>query len=92
VSPSARNLLPSNAATLVAALTLHWNVGRPLWTYWIQSVIVGYYARRRMLSLRVRRATRKRERGSRCTDLRFATPHFANSRFIGCGERNEPHR
>lgn len=52
MSPSARNLLLSNAATLVAALALHWSVGWLLWTYWIQSVIVGYYARRRMLSLR----------------------------------------
>ena len=52
MSPSARNLLLSNAATLVAALVLDWNVGWLLWAYWIQSVIVGYYARKRMLSLR----------------------------------------
>ncbi|NUO77965.1 MAG: hypothetical protein HOQ32_18375 [Lysobacter sp.] len=52
MAPSARNLLLSNAATLVAALALGWNVGWLLWAYWIQSVIVGYYARLRMLSLR----------------------------------------
>lgn len=52
MQPSARNLLLSNAATLVAALALGWSVGWLLWAYWIQSVIVGYYARERMLSLR----------------------------------------
>lgn len=52
MTPSARNLLLSNAATLIAALALGWNVGWLLWAYWIQSVIVGYYARLRMLSLR----------------------------------------
>jgi len=46
-----RNLLLSNAATLAAALALHWDVGWLLWPYWIQSVIIGWYARRRMLGL-----------------------------------------
>lgn len=51
MNPSARNLLFSNAATLAAALLSDWNVGSLLWPYWIQSVIIGWYARRRMLSL-----------------------------------------
>jgi hypothetical protein len=46
-----RNLLLSNGATLLAALVLHWDVGWLLWPYWIQSVIIGWYARRRMLTL-----------------------------------------
>ena len=51
MSPSARNLLISNAATLAAALAFDWNVGWLLWPYWIQSVIIGWYARKRMLAL-----------------------------------------
>ena len=46
-----RNLLLSNAATLGAALVLHWDLGWLLWPYWIQSMVVGWYARRRMLAL-----------------------------------------
>jgi hypothetical protein len=46
-----RNLLLSNVATLAAALALHWDLAWLLWPYWIQSVIVGWYARRRMLAL-----------------------------------------
>ena len=52
MSPSSRNLVLSNAATLGAALVFDWSVGWLLWSYWIQSVIIGWYARRRMLSLR----------------------------------------
>ncbi|MDB6163959.1 MAG: hypothetical protein JWL98_1391 [Xanthomonadaceae bacterium] len=51
MSPSSRNLLLSNAATLAAAMLLHWNVGWLLWPYWIQNVVIGWYARRRMLAL-----------------------------------------
>ncbi|BCT91586.1 hypothetical protein LYSHEL_06100 [Lysobacter helvus] len=52
MTPSARNLLLSNAATLAAALVFHWPAGWLLWTYWIQSVVIGWYARKRMLNLR----------------------------------------
>ncbi|MFL6591473.1 MAG: DUF6498-containing protein [Luteimonas sp.] len=48
---SARNLLWSNAATLAGAVAFHWDLGWLLWPYWIQSVIIGWYARRRMLGL-----------------------------------------
>jgi hypothetical protein len=51
MSPSARHLLLSNAGTLVAALLLHWDFGWMLWPYWMQSVIIGFYARKRMLAL-----------------------------------------
>ena len=52
MTPSARNLLLSNAVTLVAALVFHWPAGWLLWPYWIQSVVIGWYARKRMLALR----------------------------------------
>lgn len=52
MSPSARNLILANAGTLVLALVFGWDIGWLMWPYWIQSVIVGYYARRRMLALR----------------------------------------
>jgi hypothetical protein len=51
MSPSARHLLLSNAITLTAGLLLHWSVGWLLWPYWMQSVIIGWYARKRMLAL-----------------------------------------
>ncbi len=51
MSPSSRHLVLSNAATLAAGLLLHWSVGWLLWPYWMQSVIVGWYARKRMLAL-----------------------------------------
>jgi hypothetical protein len=51
MNASVRNLLLSNAATLAAALAFDWNLGWLLWPYWIQSVIIGWYARRRMLAL-----------------------------------------
>ena len=51
MSPSARHLILSNAGTLIAALLLHWDFGWLLWPYWMQSVIIGFYARKRMLAL-----------------------------------------
>jgi hypothetical protein len=51
MNASVRNLLLSNAATLAAALAFDWNLGWLLWPYWIQSVIIGWHARRRMLAL-----------------------------------------
>jgi len=52
VNPSTRHLLLANAATLIAAMVLHWPPGWLLWPYWIQSVVIGWYARQRMLGLR----------------------------------------
>lgn len=51
MNASIRNLLLSNAATLAAALALHWDIGWLLWAYWIQSVVIGWYARKRILCL-----------------------------------------
>lgn len=51
MSPSARTLLLSNAATLGAALAFGWDPGWLLWPYWMQSVVIGWFARQRMLAL-----------------------------------------
>lgn len=51
MSRPARHLLLANAATLVAALLLHWSLDWLLWPYWLQSVVIGWYARKRMLGL-----------------------------------------
>lgn len=51
MSPSTRHLLLANAATLCAALLLRWPAGWLLWPYWLQSVVIGWYARKRMLGL-----------------------------------------
>jgi hypothetical protein len=45
-------LLVSNALTLVTALILKWPLAFVLWPYWIQSIIIGWYARKRMLALK----------------------------------------
>lgn len=41
----------ANALTLVAAIVLGWSPAWLLWPYWIQSVVIGWYARKRMLNL-----------------------------------------
>ena len=48
---SARTLILANGATLVAALIFQWAPAWLLWPYWIQSIIIGWYARKRMLAL-----------------------------------------
>lgn len=45
-------IVASNALTLALAVALHWDVVELLWPYWIQSVVIGAFARRRMLLLR----------------------------------------
>ena len=49
--PSTLALLGSNALTLVLALAFDWETGWLVWPYWIQSVVIGWYARKRMLAL-----------------------------------------
>lgn len=50
-SESTRQLLIANAVTAALALALRWPLDTLLWPYWIQSVIIGWYSRRRMLAL-----------------------------------------
>lgn len=45
-------LVGANALTLVLALALDWPVGILLWPYWLQNLVIGWYARKRMLALR----------------------------------------
>jgi Family of unknown function (DUF6498) len=42
----------SNVLAMVVALVLRWDVRELLWPYFIQSVVIGFYSRRRMLALR----------------------------------------
>lgn len=49
--PSALSLVLAKLATLATALLLEWDPGWLLWPYWIQSMIVGVYVYRRMMSL-----------------------------------------
>lgn len=51
MSPSARNLILANVGTLVLAIVFEWELGWLMWPYWIQSVVIGYYAWRRMMGL-----------------------------------------
>lgn len=44
-------ILASNALTLAVALWQDWPLVLLLWPYWLQSVVIGWYARRRILAL-----------------------------------------
>ncbi|MBI1907588.1 MAG: hypothetical protein HYS20_15330, partial [Rhodocyclales bacterium] len=46
-----RGIVASNVLTIAVAVAKGWGVAQLLWPFWIQSVIIGYYARRRMLAL-----------------------------------------
>jgi hypothetical protein len=46
-----RGILAANAVTLIVALWQQWPATLLLWPYWIQSVVIGWYARRRILAL-----------------------------------------
>lgn len=45
------SILTSNALTLVVALSQQWPLLLLLWPYWLQSLVIGWYARRRILAL-----------------------------------------
>jgi len=51
-APATAGLLISNTLTLVTALALQWPLATVIWPYWIQSIIIGWYARKRMLALK----------------------------------------
>ena len=51
-SESTRSLLLSNALAAGMALVLHWPIETLLWPYWFQSVIIGWYSRKRVLALK----------------------------------------
>jgi hypothetical protein len=48
---STRTLVLTNLGTIALALIFQWPVGSLLWPYWAQSVIIGWFSRRRMLAL-----------------------------------------
>lgn len=45
-------LLISNGLTVAVALIMQWPLALVIWPYWIQSIIIGWYARKRMLALK----------------------------------------
>lgn len=45
-------ILASNLLTLLVAVWQSWGLLHLLWPFWMQSVVIGIYARRRMLALR----------------------------------------
>ena len=51
IAEGTRNLLLANAVTAALALILHWPLDTLLWPFWVQSVIIGWYSRRRILAL-----------------------------------------
>lgn len=51
MNASTRYLLLTNAVVTILAVVLHWSLAELLWTYWIQSVVIGWYAYQRMRHL-----------------------------------------
>lgn len=47
-----RGIIISNVLTVGIAVIKGWGIAQLLWPFWIQSMIIGYYARQRMLTLR----------------------------------------
>ncbi len=47
-----KGILLANAATLALAWWQQWSLLELMWPYWMQSVIIGWYARQRILKLR----------------------------------------
>ena len=48
---AARGIVASNLLTLVIAWWQDWPLALMLWPYWCQSVVIGWYARKRILAL-----------------------------------------
>jgi hypothetical protein len=44
-------IVATNAVTLALAVWLEWSVLQLMWPFWMQSLIIGWYARRRILKL-----------------------------------------
>lgn len=47
-----RGIVASNVLTLVLAVWQDWSLEELLWPFWLQSVVIGWYARQRILALR----------------------------------------
>lgn len=45
-------IIASNVLAMIVAIALDWDVRELLWPYFIQNLVIGFYARRRMLALR----------------------------------------
>jgi hypothetical protein len=52
VDEAIKGIVLTNAVTLVMALWQEWSVLQLMWPFWMQSVIIGWYSRQRMLKLR----------------------------------------
>lgn len=46
------SLVVANVAAIGLGLWQDWPLGSLLWPYWVQSVVIGWYSRRRILSLK----------------------------------------
>jgi hypothetical protein len=44
-------ILVGNALTLISALVFGWGLVQLLWPFWIQSLVIGWYSRQRILKL-----------------------------------------
>jgi len=49
--PGVLGIVAANALTIALAWWQHWPLVTLLWPYWLQSVIIGWYSRKRILAL-----------------------------------------
>jgi hypothetical protein len=48
---STRSLIVANLVTIACAAVFHWPLATLMFPYWVQSVVIGYFSRERILSL-----------------------------------------
>ncbi len=49
---STRSLVAANVLTVILAIVFKWPLATLMLPYWVQSIVIGYYSRRRILELR----------------------------------------
>ncbi len=83
--PVVRGILTANLMTCAAALLLSWSLLHLLWPFWIQSVVIGVFARRRMLALRQFRVDGIEINGRAMLENEDSKRQMANFFALHCG-------
>jgi len=85
-----RGILVANAVTLAFAVWQGWSVLQLMWPFWAQSVIIGWYARQRILKLasfcteglRINHQPVEPTRATQLTTANFFALHYGFFHFI----------
>ena len=74
-------IVASNAVTLVVALWQQWPMVLMLWPYWLQSLVIGWYSRKRILAL-TKFSTDGFRINGRAVEPTEATKHWTANFFV----------